>query len=312
MFFHDKRLQYNAQPERPDPLYAKKLQEILGGQFGEISVMIQYLFQGWNCRGPRRYRDLLLDIATEEISHVEMISTMISQLLAQAPVEDQQQAVRQNSLVASLTAMATPKATAIASGMNPQHLIVSGLGATPNDSVGFPWTARYIVASGNMLADFRANLNAESQGRLQVARLYEMTEDAGVRDMLSFLLARDTMHQNMWIQAIADLERDGLETTPCPSNFPLEREKRDVAYQFYNCSAGEESRQGSYASGPTPDGKGEFQYVAQPYPMGPEPMISATDPKTYGTQGDSTDGDVGGRLGQAWSAPGAPDVSDVR
>jgi Mn-containing catalase len=64
MFLHDKRLQYNAKPDRPDPLFARKLQEVLGGQFGEITVMMQYLFQGWNCRGPARYRDMLLDIGT--------------------------------------------------------------------------------------------------------------------------------------------------------------------------------------------------------------------------------------------------------
>jgi hypothetical protein len=56
MFVHDKRLQYNARPSKPDPVYAKQLQEVLGGQFGEMSVMMQYLFQGWNCRGPQKYR----------------------------------------------------------------------------------------------------------------------------------------------------------------------------------------------------------------------------------------------------------------
>lgn len=64
----------NAKPTRPDPVYAKKQQEVLGGQFGEISVMMQYLFQGWNCRAEGKYRDMLLDIATEEIAHVEMLA----------------------------------------------------------------------------------------------------------------------------------------------------------------------------------------------------------------------------------------------
>src|SRR5690348_4409372 len=113
-------------------------------------------------------------------------------------------------------------------------LFRSGLGASPNDSVGFPWTARYITASGNLLADFRLNLTAESQGRLQVCRLYEMTEDPGVRDMLAFMIARDTMHQNQWLAAIADLEAAGLEGTPVPMNFPQELEKSAVAYEFWN------------------------------------------------------------------------------
>src|SRR3712207_8163970 len=103
----------------------------------------------------------------------------------------------------------------------------------------------------------RFNVTAESQGRLQVARLYQLTNDAGVRDMFSFLLARDTMHQNQWLAAIEELAKDGLETTPCPSNFPLDREKREVAYQFWNCSADGDgaakmgnSSQGRWASGP--------------------------------------------------------------
>ncbi len=90
--------------------------------------------------------------------------------------------------------------------MNPQHAIVAGLGPRPADSVGNPWSGAYIIASGNLLADFRANLNAESQGRLQVARIYEMIDDRGVKDMLSVLLARDSYHQNLWECAVKELE----------------------------------------------------------------------------------------------------------
>jgi len=272
MFFHVKELQYKARPERPDPVFAKQLQEVLGGQFGEMSVMMQYLFQGWNCRGPQKYRDMLFDIGTEEISHVEMLSTMIGWLLEGAPLSEQEAMVAKN-----------PSVAAVLGGMNPQHAIVSGLGATPTDSAGFPWNSRYIVASGNLLADFRANVNAESQGRLQVARLYNMTDDPGIRDMFSFMLARDTMHQNQWMAAIADLESEGLETTPCPSSFPLELEKREVAYQFWNMSAGEESQQGMWAAGKTPDGKGEFEYISNPQPLGPVAVPPPADPRTFGT-----------------------------
>jgi Mn-containing catalase len=278
MFYHDKHLQYNAMPERSDPVYAKKLQEVLGGQWGEISVMMQYLFQGWNCRGPAKYRDMLLDIGTEEIAHVEMLSTMIARLLDDAPVGVQEEMAAQSPTVA-----------AVMGGMNPQHLIVNGLGASPNDSVGFPWTARYIVSSGNLLADFRANLTAESQGRLQVTRLYEMTDDAGVRDMLSFMIARDTMHQNQWLAAIADLEMEGLEMTPCPSNFPQSREKTAVSYEFWNMSAGSHSREGRWAEGPSMDGKGEFEYLLNPQPLGPVPAPVPAHPKLYGSNGYGMD-----------------------
>ena len=118
----------------------------------------------------------------------------------------------------------------VAKERHPQHAIVTGGGASPRDSLGNPWNAGYIVASGNLLADMRFNVTAESQGRLQVARLYQLTEVAGVRDMFSFLLARDTTHQNQWLAAIEDLKAEGLEDTPVPSNLPQERENGREAY----------------------------------------------------------------------------------
>ena len=271
MFFHDKRLQYPAKPDRPDPIFAKKLQEVLGGQWGEMTVSLQYLFQGWNCRGPMKYRDMLLDIGTEELAHVEMLATMIARLLEKAPVAAQEEAVKD------------PAVMAVMGGMSPQHIIVSGLGAMPVDSVGFPWTSRYMTASGNLMADFRFNLTAESMGRLQVCRLYEQTTDAGVRDMLSFLIARDTMHQNQWIAAIAELEADGLDMTPVPNAFPKKLEHEKVAYQFWNCSTGTESQEGAWASGAAPDGQGKFEYIETPKPMGPEAELGVVDPRTWGT-----------------------------
>lgn len=281
MFYHTKRLQYHAKPDKPDPLFAKKLQEPLGGQWGEISVFMTYLFQGWNCRGPQKYRDMLLDIGTEEIGHVEMLATMIARLLEGAPLQAQEDAARIPVVGAVMGGNDTRDI--IAAAMNPQHAIVAGGGAMPKDSVGVPWNAGYTIASGNLLADFRFNVTAESQGRLQVARLYNMTEDHGVREMLRFLLARDTMHQNQWIAAIAELERDGLELTPCPSNFPLEEELREVSYQFMNHSSGTESAEGAWAAGPAPDGKGTFEYVAEPQPMSEAPVLSPGDPRLYGT-----------------------------
>ncbi|MFC0215401.1 manganese catalase family protein [Paenibacillus chartarius] len=270
MFYHIKELQYHAKPERPDPVFARKLQEVLGGQFGEITVMMQYLFQGWNTRGDGKYRDLLLDTGTEECAHVEMLATMIARLLDNAPVRDQEHMVAMDPVVA-----------AVMGGGNPQHIIVSGLGAMPSDAQGYPWNAKYTIASGNLLADFRANLNAESQGRLQVARLYEMTDDRGVKDMLSWLLARDTMHQNQWAAAIAELEaKEGLVV---PSTFPRELEKQEVSYTLFNFSRGNESAFGRWAHGPSMDGMGTFNYVPQPVPLAPRPVLPPAPPYVYDT-----------------------------
>ncbi len=284
MFFHDKRPQYHCKPDKPDPLYAAKLQEVIGGQWGEMSVMMQYLFQGWNCRGPAKYRDMILDIGTEEIGHVEMLSTMVAYLLEGADADTTEAVAKSNSAVGAVLGGTSPKDAMIAAAMNPQHLIVSGQGAMPADAMGNRWSANYIIASGNLLADFRMNVTAESQGRLQVARLYNMTEDKGVRDMLSFLLARDTMHQNQWLAAIEELRADGLEETPCPSNFPQELEARQYSYQFIDCSAGNESSHGRWAQGTSIDGKGEFEYIERPTPVGEVPNLNGgADPRWYGT-----------------------------
>jgi Mn-containing catalase len=260
MFFHSKGLQFEANPSEPDPLYAVRLQEVLGGQFGEITVAMQYLLQGWNAKMPGKYKDMILDIGTEELAHIEMLSIMIGKLLEGAPAE-----------VAEKQMAGNPALAAVWGGMDPQHAIVAGFGARFADSRGNPWNAGYIVASGNLMADFRANVNAESQGRLQVARLFGMTDDPGVKKMLSFMLARDTMHQNQWIAAIEQLKEDGLEDTPVPSGFDQSQEYQAASYQFWNLSSGEESREGRWASGTSPDGKGEFSYLENPGPTTGEP-----------------------------------------
>ncbi|MBW4681727.1 MAG: manganese catalase family protein [Microcoleus vaginatus WJT46-NPBG5] len=283
MFYHKKQLQYYKRPESPDPVYAKKIQELIGGTFGEMTVMMQYLFQGWNCRGPAKYRDMLLDVGTEEIGHIEMLATMIAHLLDKAPVAQQEEGFK-DAVVGAVMGGSNPRDVILGS-MNPQHAIVSGGGATAADSVGYPWNGRFIVASGNLLADFRSNLHAESQGRLQAVRMYEMSNDPGVKDTLSFMIARDTMHQNLWLAAIEDLESSGLETTPVPSSFPQDLEKTEFSYQFWNHSDGTDSAEGRWAKGESMDGKGEFKYVEDPQPLGPDPGPDAPlpDPKLHGT-----------------------------
>ncbi|BBE21342.1 hypothetical protein MN0502_02250 [Arthrobacter sp. MN05-02] len=240
MFFHKQELQYKATPDKPDAIYARKLQEVLGGQYGEITVALQYSFQAWNAHIPGKYRDLLFGIGAEEMGHVEMLATMIAQLLEKSPLGITEEAVQSDPAIA-----------AVIGGTDMQHAIVAGAGARAVDSNGNPWQGSYITASGNLLADFTANANAEMQGRLQVARLYHMTDDHGVRDMLSFLLARDTMHQNQWIAAARELQESKMEELPVPSNFPIKKEAREVSYQYLNFSDGKTASEGSWASGPT-------------------------------------------------------------
>ncbi len=266
MFYHTKRLQYEAKPEQPDAVYAHKLQELIGGAWGEMTVTMQYLFQGWNCRIEGKYKDMIMDIATEEIGHVEMLSTMVARLLEGAPSDQTAKSVQD------------PALAAVVGGMDFQQAIVGGGGALPSDSNGYPWNGRYIIASGNLLADFRANLTAEAQGRLQTARLYHMTDDPGVKDMLKFNLARDTMHQNQWLAAIEELKKDGVEDTVVPDDL-LDEEHREHASTLWHLSDGESSDQGGWAGGTAPDGNHEFQYNADPEPLGG--MASAPKPEAH-------------------------------
>lgn len=131
MFLHTKHLQFEAKPEKPDPVYAHKLQELLGGAYGEMTVTMQYLMQGWNCRMSGKYKDLIMDIATEEIGHVEMIATMIARLLEGAP-----------ATAVTKMAMTDPVVGAVLGGMDPQQAIVSGGGPLLADSNGYPWNGR--------------------------------------------------------------------------------------------------------------------------------------------------------------------------
>ena len=267
MFRHQKELQFEVKVDRPDPMLARQVQEVLGGQFGEMTVMMQYLFQGFNCRGEEKYKDMLMDIGTEEIGHVEMLCSLISQLLDGASPEDQAEAAKD------------PVTASIMGGINPQHLLVSGLGGLPTNSNGVPWNGSYIVASGNLLADMRSNLHAESQGRLQVARLYHMTNDEGVRKTFRKMLARDRYHQYQWMAAIEELEsKNGVVV---PASFPpeAEEEAQEEAYKFWDLSEGEASSEGLWATGEAPDGTGHFEYVANPVAKGqiPNPKIPATE-----------------------------------
>jgi Mn-containing catalase len=281
MFYHKKRMQYFTAPEQPNAVYAKKLQELIGGPYGEMTVMMQYLFQGWNCRGPAKYKDMMLDIGTEEIGHIEILGTLIAHLLEKAPVSEQEAAAKDPIVEGIMGGMKAEHV--IMESMNPQHAIVSAGGALPADSAGYPWNGRYVTASGNLMADFLSNVQAEAQGRLQAVRLYEMSDDPGVKDTLSYLIARDTMHQNQWLAAIEELKSDGLEDLPVPSSFPQSQEKQEASYQFWNLSEGTESSEGRWAKGSSPDGKGQFEYVENPEPQGTEPNLPQPNPILHAT-----------------------------
>jgi Mn-containing catalase len=269
MFTHVHELQYEAKPDRPDPAFARRFQEVLGGKWGEMTVAMQYLFQGWNCRLPGKYKDMLLDIGTEELAHVEMITTCIDRLLNVSPMsEDDAKGDTMRALWAT---------------SNPQHQIENGGGGYPKDSNGTPWSGAFITASGNLYADFMLNATAEMQGRLQVARLYHMTDDTGVRGLIRFLVTRDHMHQMMWLRALEELKADGLDGVPVPEAFDLDEEYADFARLYVHASDGPNATEGSWANGTAYDGSGEITVEPTPVAHGDRPVLPPGDPRLYGT-----------------------------
>src|SRR5690554_4475696 len=100
MFYTDGKLQFEVRVERPNPLFAKMLQQAIGGAEGEMRVCMQYLFQGWALPSKLgKYRDLLLQTAAEEIGHIEMLATAVAKNLEGAPISFQEEATRDNPIV---------------------------------------------------------------------------------------------------------------------------------------------------------------------------------------------------------------------
>lgn len=265
VFNHIKHLRFEARPDGPDAAFARRLQDALGGRWGALTVAHQYLLQGWTCRLPGKYRDLLLDLGTEELAHVEMLSTMITRLLQDAPLTADENADQPARCAESYSA----------------HLVQAGAGPLLADSDGVPWSGSYVTASGSLLADFHLNVSAEAQSRLRLARLFHMTGDPGVKQLLRYLLARDTMHQNVWLAAIEELRADGIEHMPVPEAFPDAVPDSADARAYLSFSDGDAAAAGRWAGGAAPDGNGDLSYQAAPRPRGEPPVLPPADPRLY-------------------------------
>ena len=268
MFYHSAKLQYEVKVDTPDPVFAKYLQQAIGGVEGEIRVAMQYMFQAMGARGNPKYRDMLMMTATEELSHIEFLGHAVALNLQDAPLEAQE------------AAATDPVVGAIMGGMNPRHVLSSGLSAMPVNANGVPFDMSHVYASGNLAADMLANAMAESTGRVLAARLYNMTEDAGMKDMLSFLIARDTMHQQQWLAVIEDL--GGIEKTmPIPNSVPDHHEAKEHSYYFLNTSIDEETPEGVWTNGgQTMDGEGTYTARDRAEPMGQKPDLGAAREKS--------------------------------
>ncbi|HEY8283924.1 MAG TPA: manganese catalase family protein [Chloroflexota bacterium] len=222
MYFHVQELINEIVPDEPDPAAANALQEGLGGQFGEMRTMMQYLFQSFNFRGPAtQYKDLIHAVAVEEISHVELIATTIARLLDGAPGY-----VPNGDGGVPGAGGGTPLNAALGMGrmQNIHHFLVGAQGAMPVDAVGNPWMGSYVYNSGNLVLDLLYNLMLESTGRLQKCRIYEMSANKTLRATVAYLIVRDEVHEKVYAKALESLGVDWGKTLPIPnfdaSKFP--------------------------------------------------------------------------------------------
>jgi Mn-containing catalase len=278
MYYHDRRLQYPVRVTEPDPAYATMLQQAIGGVEGEIRVCMQYFFQAWGNRAPTtKYRDMLLHTATEEIGHIEMLATAVALNLDKAPTHLQEEGVK-DSLVGAVMGGENPRHKI--EGMIHKNLLSSGMAAMPIDSDGVPFNMSHIYASGNIAADMYSNVAAESTGRVLAVRLYNAAHDEGMKDMLHYLIARDTMHQQQWLAVIEEL---GEQTSlPIPNSFPQSKEDNANNSNFYVTSVDGMYPTGRWTEGRSLNGQSEFT-VFRNEPLGEEPVLGPAPP-TSGAQ----------------------------
>ncbi|MAU11896.1 MAG: catalase [Anaerolineaceae bacterium] len=195
MFYTDAKVQFDVRVEKPNALFAKRLQQAIGGTEGEIRVCMQYMFQAWAMtKKSNKYRSLLLYTAAEELSHIEMLATAVAKNLSNAPVDLQEDAAYRNPMVKS-----------ILDGLKPRQAFDDCLHAMPMNSQGAAWSSECIVVSGDLIGDMYANLMAEVTGIALAKRLYQQTNDRGMQHMLKHIIERDKLHQKQWLTVLAEL-----------------------------------------------------------------------------------------------------------
>lgn len=241
MFRHVKQLQYTVRVAEPNPGLANLLLEQFGGPQGELAAACRYFTQGLGDDDPGR-KDMLMDIATEELSHLEIIGSLVGMLNKGAKGDLAEGTDQEAELYRKITGNG-----------NDSHLtaLLYGGGPSLTNSAGFPWTAAYIDTIGEVTADLRSNIAAEARAKIIYERLINMTDDPGVKDALGFLMTREVAHQISFEKALYSI-RNNFPPGKLP---PIEK----YATTYFDMSEGGEVR-GSWNSDEN------FEYVTNPPP----------------------------------------------
>jgi Mn-containing catalase len=256
MFYHVKELQFNARVSRPDPRFAKLLLEQFGGGNGELKAAMQYFVQGFGCKKtyPDKY-DLLLDIATEEFSHLEIVGATIQMLLTGVNGE-LKNAADESDLTKMLDGKAAKEDYIHQAIMNPYFFVLSGGGPTVTDSQGIPWSGAYVNSNGDLTVDMRSNMAAESRAKIVYEYLMKFTDDPLVKESLRFLMTREVAHFQMFEAALDSIQ----------PNFPPGILQSDPRHSntYFNMSSGDDYT-GPWNEGKTTQLGEELQYIEDPY-----------------------------------------------
>ena len=231
MYHHIKKLMYTVNVGEPDPRFGNMLLEQFGGANGELAAAMQYSIQGLNCEDPER-KDLLMDIGTEELSHLEVVGTLARMHLK--PMKKQVDAAADDPLIA----------------------IAGGGGVSLFNSMGDAWTADYLKITGELDVDLRSNIAAEARAKIVYERLIDFCDDPGSKDALQFLMTREITHMKAFTLALESLGKDPfsigkIQPTPVLVN------------QYFNDSTGVGDEGETDARGPWNEG-GDWEIVQLP------------------------------------------------
>ncbi|AOB26079.1 MULTISPECIES: manganese catalase family protein [Bordetella] len=239
MFAHNKRLQYTVRVAQTNPGLANLLLEQFGGPQGELAAACRYFTQALAEDDPGR-KDMLLDIATEELSHLEVIGTLVAMLNKGA-----------KGVLAEATESEAEVFRRLNGPGNDSHVtqVLYGGGPALTNSGGQLWNAGYIDTIGEPTADLRSNIAAEARAKIIYERLINATDDPGVKDALGFLMTREVSHQRSFEKALYAIE----------PNFPPGKLPGDPRFAnvYFNMSQGEGDMRGSWNS------DANFTYVSE-------------------------------------------------
>ena len=231
MYHHLKKLMYTVHVGTPNPTFGNMLLEQFGGANGELAAAMQYSIQGLNCDDPER-KDLLMDIGTEELSHLEVVGTLARMHLK--PMRHDRNAAEADPIIA----------------------ICGGGGVALQNAMGNAWTADYLKITGELDVDLRSNIAAEARAKIVYERLINFTDDHGTIDALQFLMTREITHMKAFTAALESMGKDRFSIGMIPPTPSL-------VNQFFNDSTGVGDRGERDSEGPWNSGS-EWERVDNP------------------------------------------------